>query len=205
MAVDQPDRVIGNDAMGNVQVGHRGMAEALAADAAMWAERHALSLAKAQETKAARDRGTNDVAEEIPAPKDPQPISVMEITERLVGEQLINLKRQPTDWEPTTVTFQSANPQLLTGRRPLRDTVAIFNASANVVISVTAAGSGTNKNFTLAPGASFELDDEGPVWGTAVAGTTVVVVETFYDVRKMAAVVEEIASRLSTKVTQQVS
>lgn len=205
MPDDAPQQLVGNADMGNVQVGHRGMAEALAAHDAEWKERHALSLAKAQEVKDARERGTNEVAEEVPYPKENEPVSVMQITERLIGEQLINLKRSPTDWEVNTVTFQNTQPTLLTGRRPLRETVLLFNGSANVTIAVTANNTATTKNFVLASGAAVAIDTEGPVWGTAVAGTTVVVMETFYDVRKMAAVVEEIARRLSPTVTQQVS
>jgi hypothetical protein len=199
------DKVIGAAQMGNVQVGHAGMAEALAAEAEMWARRNEVAIAKAAEAKAARDRGTNEVAEEVPYPKDKEPISAMEITNRLIGEQLVNLKRSPTDHVIRTVTFPTTAPQLLAGRRVLRETIIFFAASATVTIGVTQQSVGVGADtFTIGTTGTtvVSLDTEGPFWGTAVADTTISIIETFWDIQKVADVVEEIAHRLSGKIQQ---
>lgn len=213
MADDRAPTLVGPAEMGNTQVGKTGMAEAQAADAARWARLNNEAIEQAAKARQALTDGTSSTAEEVAIPKpgqpgnkDRQPITTMEITDRLIAEQLVNLKRSATDWVVNTVTFESSTvAQQLAGRRPLRDTVLIFNASATTTIGNARNSLVNTTNLGLASGASLAIETEGPVWATATQGTTVVVLESFWDIRKIADVVEEIRARLSTTVQQQVS
>jgi len=104
------------------------------------------------------------------------------LAERIAAEQLLTLKRSPTDWEPRQVTIGGQEATQVCGRRVFRDTVVVFGASAAVTLwrSVDDATGGGTRGIPLATGASVSLDTEGPIYATGTIGTTLDVIETYW-------------------------
>lgn len=116
---------------------------------------------------------------------------------RLRAEQLLDIKRSPTDWACKHVTLLEI-PQQLVGYRPGRKSVVITNCSANVLIGSSRldlleneAGTGpiTNKYITVyssgsSESASVSIETEGPIWANAALGTTCEIFENFWDMNR---------------------
>lgn len=130
----------------------------------------------------------NQIVEEINIQELPEihRIPFEEDVEILAAEMLLTAKRSPTDWKPITYTFDGKNPQQV-GRMVGRKTIVFFNASATVTIgrTVNSLGTGSNENFTVPSGNSASIDTEGEFWMTAVSGTTISVLQTFWDLEAM--------------------
>ena len=108
--------------------------------------------------------------------------------EIIEAETLLHIKREATDWKPITYTFDGKNPQQV-ARLIGRQTISFFNGSANVTIANNQTGvtnPSSNENFILTTGNSASIDTEGGFWLMAVAGTTISVVQTYYDLDAIA-------------------
>ena len=205
--------IVGPAQMGNADVGNPNMAAAIQADQERWAAILATAEAKVSDAAQAVLDGTNDKGEDPGVPKPAKVLTVEEITERLIAQDLINLKRQPTDHRFATLTFaDSTTPRQIVGRRVLRDTVVLFGGSAAVTLYVSRDDVGqAGAQITLGASGNansvITLEDEAPIWGLAAsAGVTIEIIETFYDPRRYAAAVAEIANAIRTgRIKQQVS
>lgn len=117
---------------------------------------------------------------------------------RLRAEQLLDIKRVPTDWAPKHVTL-SEQPQQLFAYRPGRKNVIIANASAillvgndrlNLLPNEAGTGPVTNKYFTInstgtTASGTLTLETEGPIWVyCATLGATCDCFETFWDMHR---------------------
>lgn len=102
------------------------------------------------------------------------------------AQRLAELKRSPTDWDPQTITILDAVAQQIVPYRAWRQSIALFAASANLQIS-NRQGPKPAKCVTLiATSGVIEMETEGPFWvigGTP--GTTLQVIETFYDIPRL--------------------
>lgn len=105
--------------------------------------------------------------------------------ELVEAELLLKAKREPTDCKPMTYILDGTNPQQI-GRLVGRKTITFFNGSANVTIANQISGLTSNENWTLTAGDSASLDTEAEFYITAAAGTAVSIVQTYYDLDKMA-------------------
>lgn len=93
-------------------------------------------------------------------------------------------QRSPDRWQPKNITLAAGETRLL---------VSAMVGRAAVLISNTGAGAAqirnvqnTNVGFwtlgvTATPSAILTLDTEGEIWVSSVAGTTIEVIETFFD------------------------
>lgn len=108
--------------------------------------------------------------------------------EVMEAEMLLKNNREATDCKPLTITFDGEN-YFQIGRWPGRKTIMFFNGSANVTIANTVAGvtnTASNENWTLEQGNSASIDTEAPFWLMATSGTTVSIIQTYYDLDAMA-------------------
>jgi hypothetical protein len=128
------------------------------------------------------------IVEEIEIQEQPElhkrPIE--EDVEILAAEMLLKADREATDWKILTVTFDGQNPQQI-GRMVGRVTILFFNGTENVTIARTVNGlsANSNENWTLATGASASVDTEGEFYLTAIVGTQLSIVQTFWDLEAM--------------------
>ena len=163
-------------------------------------------VAEAQRLEARTAAAESRTAQAVPEPAEAAetdhderhgPPTPEEIAGRIIVERLVDLKRSATDWAPRTVTF-SGKPMLLCGRRTLRDSVTIFNASAAVTLAGTQVDleQDTDRVMTLGANQSVTVEIEGPVWANAAAGTTLQLFEAYYDARKVGEAVADILAHM---------
>lgn len=208
-------RPLGPAEMANVEVGNPNMRAALEEADAYWRGINEEAIAKAEAARKALQSGTS--TEEQQAPQaDPTAAPSPQVTEKdiflqVLREQLLTLKRSATDAEPRIATLVATNkPQQIAGRRPLRDTIVIYNCSASINWSNTKQHLEENADaynqILVVSGSSgvLTLDTEGPVFAYGTAGTTIEILETFWDPRRIEEAVLHIYRRLSAKVSQQV-
>lgn len=107
--------------------------------------------------------------------------------ELMLAEMLLRAKRSPTDWKPATFVFDGVSTVQIAAIRPGRQTIILFNGTNSIIVARKESGIKSNENFTLAQGASVNFDTEGPLWAfSATSGTTLSVVELYYDLEQMA-------------------
>ena len=99
------------------------------------------------------------------------------------AHMLMRVKRKPTDWDPTTWTFDGLRPIQVLGIRVGRETVLFFNGSADVLFARKEGEcrATSNKNFVLKLNNTLAIDTEGEFWANAAQGTTINMIETWYD------------------------
>lgn len=99
------------------------------------------------------------------------------------AHMLMRAKRKPTDWRALTWTFDGFRPAMILGIRVGRESVLFFNGSGQVLFARKErdCSANSNENFVLNINNTLALETEGEFWATADAGTTLNVVETWYD------------------------
>lgn len=158
------------------------MAERIRAEAERLAARAEASEQRSKEAAAqSLDRGLPSDAELRPKPRPAT------LGERIAAENLLSLRREATDWDARTMTLSGGNDQAA-GRRAFRSRVSLANPSANITVasSIQALQGDGTRVLTLVAGATFVLESEGPVFVSGPAGTTVDILETYYDGAKLA-------------------
>lgn len=107
---------------------------------------------------------------------------------------MVDLKRSPSDWEPRTVTILDQQFQQVVPYQRGRDSITIYNGSANLTLSrnqVNLTNGDQTHVIPVLQGASLTLKTEGPIWVTGVLGTTFNVIITYWDRIKMGDAAED--------------
>ena len=194
--------LIGADQMANSSP--PSMSDLIAQEDAKWRRLAADAEERAKQAKEVADRGSSGPeAAEAHDIEPPQPIgpSIAELVRRLAAEQLINLKRSPGLWLPQTVTFTGVPVQIV-GPRPFRKSIGFAFGSAAVTLGVSLEDvtEANARTISLPSSQSLTMDTEGPVWGTAASGTTLVVIETIWSMQAYGAAVADIAQAIQNGV-----
>ena len=120
-----------------------------------------------------------------PAPVEPAaPPAPVRVNwdEEIDNEALINRRREATDWLPTQVVVGAAAVQVVPYRQN-RAGLSLSNTGANAATigaTESAVNNSTSNTFSLAAGATLQLDMEAAVWAASASGTTIVAIETYY-------------------------
>lgn len=115
--------------------------------------------------------------------------------ETVEAEWLFEANRKPTNWRPMTWTLSINQPTQVLGIRPGRATVMFFNGTnriwfardeTSVRFSTVTNQPVGNEVCSLYPGSSLAVDVESEWWAAAQDGTTVEMIETWYDLDAIA-------------------
>jgi hypothetical protein len=102
----------------------------------------------------------------------------------IADEDLLRLRREPTDWAPVTYSLSAALGQQVAPRRRYRKQIDFYNIGTNpVTLAATqqdAQSTTSTRYFSLPAAGAMTRNTEGPFFAYSPLGTTLVVIEDYY-------------------------